>query len=108
MKVLYVTEYGQAVTYDPQTHETGKFIYWKEKIGTNGNGELLLIGSPDYRFHNDIKEAVRESPDRKPDSAGNTQLGYIIGWESLGFDVHTPDQLKDPITRALQLQDAVS
>lgn len=108
MKVLYVTEDGQAVTYNPNIHETGKFIYWEEKIGKNGNGELLLIGSPNYKFHNDIKKAVRESPDRRPDGAGNTTSGYITSWESFGFSVHTPGRLKDTITRALQLQDAVS
>jgi hypothetical protein len=75
-----------------------RFLYWK----TNGNS-LLVAG--DFDTHKELAEIAKEDiPETIPDGAGSCQSGFVTQWFSHGFDVDTPEDMKDAIAKALHVE----
>jgi len=101
MKVLWVPRYGESVPYNPREHSdvVEKFLYWKDQ-------QVLIAGN--NLDHRALYERARflgviGMTTNLPDGAGNVIAGLVSGWESAGFGVKTPDDIRSIIQEALGL-----
>jgi|GEM_PF-6905731 len=96
------------VPYDPTQHlkQVSNFLFW---LGQDGQEDLLIVGSGDYKVpeeggsHKALKLRCSEHmmlPDRRPDGAGN-RMADKLSWQSSGFGVNTPLELRPRISAAL-------
>ncbi|MBD3251994.1 hypothetical protein GF380_06135 [Candidatus Uhrbacteria bacterium] len=97
MDVQYIGDVG-IQTYDPMQPEhkaARKFLVWND---------LILVG--DYSQHKQLYATyVQQIPNpRSADTligAGDLHQQQIIGWQSLGFKLVTPQELRPQIIAAL-------
>lgn len=112
MKVLYIhaneTDKGgwediHVESYDYHKHGGMdlKFVYWCRE-------EILLL-CPDWIEHKKITDLgviSREiSSDTTPDGVGLMWDGSVRDWESVGYQLNTPPELRSVICDALGLSD---
>ena len=104
MKVLWQESTGGAcLPYDKTKHANSvyKFLYWRQ------DGEVLLAGpqGDPMPSHSVLHRLAGKSvPGGRPDGAGGAFRGRIISWESVGYEVMTPEELRPKIAEALGLK----
>ena len=105
MTVFWIWLGESAVTYtaDMYGEWVRKFLYFKDQ-------EILIAGSDGqdhkglYRTAKD-QGIIQEGSD--PDGAGDANRGVVYNWESNGFMIETPKELRPAIIEALGLKDSV-
>ena len=102
MKAFFV-DFPGCVPYEIKKHVklVHKFLYWKDE-------DILLVGSSRIESHPTIERHGREyaPPGRKnPDGAGEVLQDKIMYWDSTGFKIVTPEELRPKITEALGIED---
>jgi hypothetical protein len=112
MKAFWVT-WARVIPYDKKMHfyQLWNFLYWTD----GGDGEELLIaGDGDYfdiendgiGSHKNLRHCFCHhafmAPTTPPDGAGRGSWGTNeLSWESVGFQVKTPEDLRPRIIAAL-------
>lgn len=108
----------KVIPYDKNAHGecVEKFLGWISE-----SGELAILTgelSPIYGITQHIKvhnaactiiDQIGESDilDKKPHIAGDCFMGKIIGWESEGYKVETPEYMRPVISEALGIPEIV-
>lgn len=102
MKIIWIEENDAPEPYDEETHGRWKrkFIYW-----FNDGDEIIIIGPYDIQHRLLAMLAKELIPSDIPDGAGYIDhFNEIVDWESVGFDIETPDEFKLSIIKALNLK----
>ena len=92
------------ISYDSKEHAqiAWKFLYWDTE-------KILLVGSRSLETHQELHREARRTisiPNRDPDGAGDIDFGEITSWESIGYEVVTPEDLKPKILNALGMPES--
>ncbi len=85
--------------YTGYIKEATKFLYYG-----NGDEGLLIFGN--FESHIFLVAAARECGmhvPSNPSGAGNIENGTIVTWNSVGFHVETPEELRPILTQALHI-----
>ena len=106
----FVTRDAEVVPYDPAIHweQVYKFLYFKSER------EVLLVSPMSVRYHVDVLEyfvigariSLREKDKLKIglQGAGTRLRNGDLEWDSKGFDLDTPPELRERIRELLTEQ----
>ena len=100
MKIYWVNHLIGVEDYDSEKHKLKmtRFNYWHKE-------ELIVAGDLGGHYDNAqaAKKFVDDIPDRKPEGAGSCSAGKTLRWNSYGYGIETPEDLKAIILDVLGL-----
>lgn len=105
MRALYCDRENEVIVpyiYGQHWWKIKKFLYWKTP-----NGEEILLGGCFYvhaELHTFAKSIDKTIPIDPPQGAGNIESGEIENWASSGYQVTTPQEVREVIAQAFGMK----
>ncbi|MBU4082735.1 hypothetical protein KKB98_02200 [Patescibacteria group bacterium] len=97
----YFVDFDGCVPYEINVHAAlvYKFLFWEKD-------ETLLAGSSHFKAHSEIlKEAHQNAPNEKANGAGEIFGSEIMYWDSIGYNILTPEKLRPIIVKIIGVKD---